>query len=467
MTARDYLAHPEFVGFCRYWQEAKCCPLPFADWLIEHDLHGQAAGASWAGLSGYYPITANHPAGVWSQNRTAVPQAVYGVLMLHRFVTFQECVADLLDGWAKAGLTHEQLQVATALVRDKDAKQVQTLGGFAGTGKTVTLAHLSNELPGWATVAYTGKAADGLRRRGLGGATIHGTIYKAVREGNRVRFELKRKHEVYWPGFLIDEASMVSAPILKDLLSFGKPVIAVGDHGQLPPVGDDAGLMREPDYRLETVHRNAGPIAEFAEHLRKGGEARDWKASPYQNQKAEVAWRNCRPVWVGRSVPDSTLLAADQIICAFNKTRVAVNRKVRAGRFTTGHQALFSTERPVSGDRVIAMMTNTNAGIFNGQQGTFESVGGGAATYRPQYGEPMEVEFNPDSFHSVKGLTKEMRSDRRLPFDYAYCITCHKMQGDEAAKVVVLEERCDLWEHSRWAYTAASRAKESLVWVTG
>jgi exodeoxyribonuclease V len=460
MTARDYLAHPEFVAFCRYWQEATCCPLPFADWLIERDLPGHGAGAWYAARSGWKIV--RQEAG-YLHTPTLPPTAVWAKCRHMHLPSFEAAVIDLLDAWAVAGLTLEQYEVARSLLADKDSKQLQTCGGFAGTGKTQLLSHLSAELPGWATVAYTGKAADGLRRRGLDGATIHGTIYKAVREGNRVRFELKRRHEVYWPGFLIDEASMVSAPILKDLLSFGKPVIAVGDHGQLPPVGDDAGLMREPDYRLETVHRNAGPIARFAEYLRTGGEARDWKG--YRTEAT------LGKVWVGpsRDVPDSTLLAADQIICAFNKTRVAVNRKVRAGRFrergVPGH--LFRSEQPQHGDRVIAMMTNTAAGIFNGQQGRFSEINGETATYHPENGDPVELVFNPDSFHSVKGLTEEMRADRRQPFDYAYCITCHKMQGDEAAKVVVLEERCDLWEHSRWAYTAASRAKESLVWVTG
>ena len=49
-------------------------------------------------------------------------------------------------------------------------------------------------------------------------------------------------------------------------------------------------------------------------------------------------------------------------------------------------------------------------------------------------------------------------------FDYGYAITCHKAQGDEWEKVLVLEEKCDLWEHKRWTYTAASRSKESLIW---
>lgn len=55
--------------------------------------------------------------------------------------------------------------------------------------------------------------------------------------------------------------------------------------------------------------------------------------------------------------------------------------------------------------------------------------------------------------------------DNPNPFDYAYCITCHKAQGDEWNKVLVIEQKCDKWDHKRWTYTAASRAKERVVWA--
>ena len=54
--------------------------------------------------------------------------------------------------------------------------------------------------------------------------------------------------------------------------------------------------------------------------------------------------------------------------------------------------------------------------------------------------------------------------DTPNPFDYAYCITAHKSQGDEFDSVLVLEQQCKNWSHKRWAYTAASRAKNKLIW---
>ena len=52
-------------------------------------------------------------------------------------------------------------------------------------------------------------------------------------------------------------------------------------------------------------------------------------------------------------------------------------------------------------------------------------------------------------------------------FAYAYAVTCHKAQGSEWDKVLVLEERFpfDEEEHARWLYTACTRAANKLVLV--
>ena len=52
-------------------------------------------------------------------------------------------------------------------------------------------------------------------------------------------------------------------------------------------------------------------------------------------------------------------------------------------------------------------------------------------------------------------------------FAYGYAITCHKAQGSEWDKVLVLEEKFpfDKEEHKRWLYTAVTRAAEKLVLV--
>ena len=60
----------------------------------------------------------------------------------------------------------------------------------------------------------------------------------------------------------------------------------------------------------------------------------------------------------------------------------------------------------------------------------------------------------------------EFRKDNRVPFDYCYAVTCHKAQGSEWDQVCVFEFHCSFWSNARWMYTAASRAKRYLFWIT-
>jgi exodeoxyribonuclease-5 len=219
-------------------------------------------------------------------------------------------------------LTPEQDYVVHQLIKGTRNEQVQSLGGYAGCGKTTVLSVLADKLPGWKTCAFTGRAAHVMRTKGMKSAsTIHSLIYHPhPNKDGAPNFELKSPHELgHLRGFLIDEASMVGKDLYNDLLSFGKPILLVGDHGQLPPVKSEAiYLMEDPMYRLEMVHRNAGEIAFFAEHLREGGWPKNFKTD-----------RQIRLIDKAK-VSDKALLRADRIIVATNRSRVGINEKVRA-----------------------------------------------------------------------------------------------------------------------------------------
>ena len=50
-------------------------------------------------------------------------------------------------------------------------------------------------------------------------------------------------------------------------------------------------------------------------------------------------------------------------------------------------------------------------------------------------------------------------------FDYGYCITAHKSQGSEYPKILVFEEMLNPKEHTKWLYTAVTRASDKLTLV--
>ncbi|MGH7175329.1 MAG: ATP-binding domain-containing protein, partial [Minisyncoccia bacterium] len=78
----------------------------------------------------------------------------------------------------------------------------------------------------------------------------------------------------------------------------------------------------------------------------------------------------------------------------------------------------------------------------------------------------IKIKYLPEQFGKEKNDTRYDR-DGPVPFDYAWCVTCHKAQGDEWQNIIVYEQMCDKWDHKMWAYTAASRAKNSLIWILG
>jgi hypothetical protein len=72
-----------------------------------------------------------------------------------------------------AGLTAEQATAVNGILGGLGSEQVQTLGGYAGTGKTTCLKALAAALPEFAVCAFTGKAAAVIRKRGADASTIH------------------------------------------------------------------------------------------------------------------------------------------------------------------------------------------------------------------------------------------------------------------------------------------------------
>ena len=341
-------------------------------------------------------------------------------------------------------LSEEQKFVIREVV--KLSKPVTKVGGFAGSGKSTLIKHLIHMLPDFSVCAFTGKAANVLRKKGMNAGTIHSLIYKPIKgDDGEVRFSLAPTLD--FEGVIVDEASMVSKDIYEDLRSFGKPIIFVGDHGQLEPVADKFNLMAEPDYKLETIHRNAGEIAHFAEYVRKGYKPSSWEVRNGSGKSIS---------FLPRGGYKNLVAEVDQVICAFNKLRCDVNRMVRNSLGREG-------EQPVPGDKVMCLKNNRTLGVFNGMQGYVSEVYPGAELIVFQSdGYSLVVPYDKDSFNQVKYDFKF--GSKNIPFDYAYAATCHKCQGDEFEKVLVLEQKCDLWDHRRWAYTAASRAKSHLYW---
>ena len=202
-------------------------------------------------------------------------------------------------------------------------RPVFRLFGYAGTGKTTLARHVAESVGGNVVyAAFTGKAAHVMRGKGCANAgTIHSLIYRMRGEDETgPSFVLNRESAAAKAAMIvIDECSMVDEEIGKDLLSFGKPVLVLGDPAQLPPVsGGGFFTSSEPDVMLTEVHRQAAddPIIRLSMIVREGGSL---DLGRY-GESSVIGRRDLEP---------AAVLAADTVLVGRNNTRRAYNGRVR------------------------------------------------------------------------------------------------------------------------------------------
>jgi len=364
--------------------------------------------------------------------------------------------------------------------KDRDRKRFITLGGYAGTGKTTLISIFKNELAKAekgikiAFCSYTGRAAQNLRNKlKEAGAlcardsvsTIHGLIYTPQEGSNGQITGWDRKDELERDLIIVDEASMVDGLIWGDLLSYNIPIIAVGDHGQLPPISGNFNLMEAPEILLTQIHRQArdNPIIKVSEYARTTGLVPPKKYGAgvvkYLKEDSDAQEKTGELL--------EAYSADTLILCGYNSTRTKINQFIRA---SLG----FETPAPATGDRVICLRNNHKKAVCNGMLGTIVSI---AADQKDWYGAEIKMDDREKPYEGLiyapqfgAGRGVNFTKDRRLAaqgdlFDFGYALTVHKAQGGQARRVVMFEERFaqmddEMWR--RWLYTGVTRAEEEL-----
>ena len=339
--------------------------------------------------------------------------------------------------------------------------QVFRLFGYAGVGKTTLARHVAEGAQGeTAFAAFTGKAAMVMRANGCAGATtIHALIYRASEGAEGApTFTLNEDGPASRAGLIvIDECSMVDAELARDLLSFGKPILVLGDPFQLPPVkGGGYFTDTQPDVMLTAIHRQAedNPIIRLSQIVRSGG---DLKEGVYGETR----------ILRRTEIDAAQVLAADQVLVGVNRTRRAYNQRMRE---LNG----FSEPLPAAGDRLVCLRNDRAKGLINGGLWRVEALGGLQKDF-----VKMTVRSEDEGAQkSVKvavlkqffeGTEAELAYPLRREsdeFDYGYALTVHKAQGSQWDDVMLFDESFAFREHrARWLYTGLTRAAKRLTVV--
>lgn len=409
-------------------------------------------------------------------------------------------------------------------------QQVYRVFGYAGTGKSTLVSHVINELglnenvsidsvvPEVLYGCYTGKAAYVLRKKGVPCRTIHSLIYavseateeeivearkklhvleddarglvgldrmaaeaiieglrRDIRDMRKPRWRLNDESDVRDCKLLVlDEVSMVGDEMATDLLSFNKPILVLGDPGQLPPIRGTGAFTEgvTPDVMLTEIHRQAeeSAIIRLATIAREGG------FIPY-GKHDEFVWKLSR-----HDVMPQQLLRADQVICGKNATRLMLNNAMRQA---AGHFGRLPTGPD---DKIICLKNEHSLGLINGMFLKLDNVGevsrdivfsasvetedgvqvGG--TYSKSK-EPKTLPIYAGHFLDHEKLDPE-RDERdwklrkgKVEATFGYAITGHKSQGSAWEKIIVWDDRLGRTQddRARWLYTAITRAETGLV----
>ncbi|UXM95832.1 ATP-dependent RecD-like DNA helicase [Bartonella sp. HY329] len=371
-----------------------------------------------------------------------------------KFSPEQEKALDEVARWLKAGRS-----------------PIFRLFGYAGTGKTTLARYFAETIDGTVQfAAFTGKAAQVLRSKGASNArTLHSLIYRprgeeAVEDEITGKtsiapmFSVNRQSPVTQAALIVvDECSMVDEQLGRDLMSFGTPILVLGDPGQLPPIsGGGFFTEAEPDFLLTEIHRQAkdNPIIRLALDVREG---RDIAYGDYG--KARIITRN--------DVNQELVLAADQVLVGTNRTRKRYNQRLRELK---GFDAVY----PQAGDKLVCLRNDPVKGLLNGS--LWKVFQSSKETVKPGINLLINPEDDDRGMAKIKLLKAQFEDPdaeiawnlkkRYDDFDYGYALTTHKAQGSQWDKVVLFDESYAFREtRERWLYTAITRAAEELVIV--
>jgi exodeoxyribonuclease V len=355
----------------------------------------------------------------------------------------------------------------------KGRKPLFRLFGYAGTGKTTLAKYFAEQVSGDVQfAAFTGKAAQVLRSKGAANArTIHSLIYRPKGEEEvsdastgktsmSPTFTLNRQSPISKAKLIIvDECSMVDENLGKDLMSFGTPILVLGDPGQLPPIsGGGFFTDHEPDHLLTEIHRQAqgNPIIRLAMDVREG---REFMIGDYGT--TQVISKN--------DVTQELVLGADQVLVGTNRTRRRYNQRLRELK---GFDAVY----PQAGDKLVCLRNDPAKGLLNGSlwkvmTSSKETVKPGInLLVSPEDDEPgrsvAKIKLLKAQFEDPEATIPWDTKKRYDDFDFGYALTVHKAQGSQWNNVVLFDESWAFKDmRSRWLYTAVTRAAERLTIV--
>lgn len=407
--------------------------------------------------------------------------------------------------------TADQINAMNIIVDNyRQGRRFTFISGVAGSGKTTllleSLYRLGIDLSAVRCLSYTGKASQVLAAKGLPNvSTIHSFLYYPVvnEYGTVITWRIKpHKNFEGIEILLVDEVSMVPYSLWVDLMTLGIHVICTGDIEQLPPVKSTELINWKALYRGRPCYSDDSIACDYhmTEITRQSEDSDIIRQSLLirnQGAKAFLSQSGYKSDNVSliklKDVTPELLLEQDVIITATNHKRKMFNQVIRGLIFPQLSEEEIA--RPQNSDIIICLANNwerenlNGQAIVNGLRGRIDDIQVNQSKAKsdiPLY--RMKVDFyanetresTPDVYNvfsqlaiNYHDLINQELSDTQynkigapLRVDYGYAISCHKAQGSEWDKVMIIEEGFPTGKtRDKWWYTALTRAKSKVTVV--
>lgn len=433
------------------------------------------------------------------------------------FVNSENLVLKSDSHCQKTGLIEYTEQQLSAIEKLKLNNILLLIGG-PGTGKTTTTLAIIE----WAEssslriiqAAPTGKASKRMiEATNRQSSTIHTMLGCVYDEHNGFEFIHNANNPLNCDLLIIDEVSMITnelmARVIEAIDATKTKLLLIGDPNQLPSVGPGA-VLRDllsskivPMVELTVIHRNSGDIVNDCHSIKYG-------KSYIPKKKIDLESDNPHNlIHVELSNVDKIMNAVKKIVC---------ERMPLRGYDPIGDVQIISpvnSKGPLSCDsinQIIQGELNPSVKVANkdkedflscfDEPNPFEKIEELEKQNEKKEG-PIKREFrvgdkviNIQNSRAIKtdgsesaivngdiGIIQRIdnkkmvvlfadpereiqlsKSDKSIK--HAYCITCHKFQGSEAAVIIIpVHKQFNYFLTNSWIYTAISRGKDIVITI--
>ena len=396
---------------------------------------------------------------------------------------------DLQKWQSRTGLELSQEQQKAVLLALNNGVSIIT--GGPGTGKTTIIRCINDAMQEKGLTAElaapTGRAAKRMTEAtGTEARTIHRLLEYIPGEG----FQRNRDNPLLADAVIIDEMSMVDAPLMYALLqaiSKGTRLILVGDRDQLPPVGcgnvfsDALASGCLPSCRLTEIFRQAqrSAIVRNAHLINQGrmpvlaDRDSDFIFEEIPNIDRIRSRLTELVLKEKESLGTSDPLLDVQVLVPMKTTAIGVSELNRLLQSVLNPPSHLKTEH-ISGATVFRegdkiMQIRNNYKIEWRKNGSFGQFEEGVGVFNGDFGTIIRIIPNEKTavIGFDDGRVAEYAFAQLEEIDLAYCITIHKSQGSEFSTVILPLAGGPVPLLTRnLLYTAVTRAKK-LVYCIG